>query len=120
VSPQAKPCAKPGCGRLVPLGHRHCDEHAKAEHQRRARKRAAYGYDRQHWRQVRAQRLQLANHQCELQLAGCTVAATHVHLRPELRGAHDLATLDDTRACCASCSGAVDAPRSQTGGAGSP
>ncbi|HEV8105558.1 MAG TPA: hypothetical protein VGP69_17640 [Gaiellaceae bacterium] len=37
--------------------------------------------------------------------------ATHVHLDPRLEGNHDAATLEDCRACCASCSGAVDAPR---------
>jgi hypothetical protein len=29
-----------------------------------------------------------------------------------MRGQHDAATLNDCRACCGSCSGAVDTPRS--------
>jgi hypothetical protein len=70
-----------------------------------------YGYHRPHWRHVRQQRLTLDGHRCTLQLPGCTGRATHVHLAPELHGNHDTATIHDCQSACASCSGAIDAPR---------
>jgi hypothetical protein len=103
-------CAK--CGRPIPAGQRYCAEHKRELTQRHTAKTREYGYRRKNWRQVREQRLNLAGHICELKLPGCTTRATHVHLDPGMRGQHDAATLNDCRACCASCSGAVDAPRS--------
>jgi hypothetical protein len=78
---------------------------------RRNRRNTRYGYGRSHWKQVRVERLARAGHVCELRLPGCTRHASHVHLDPRLQGDHDRATFADVRACCSSCSGAVDAPR---------
>jgi hypothetical protein len=85
----------------------------------RARRNARvrdYGYGSSNWQTVRKQRHALAQGRCELKLDGCTITATHTHLNPELQGDHRTATIYDTRACCSSCSGAVDAPRSRGGG----
>lgn len=90
---------------------RFCRDHAAVERVRRDEKRQRFGYSRPHWRRLRVQRLSLAHGLCELRLPGCSMRATHVHLDPRLEGNHDAATLEDCRACCASCSGAVDAPR---------
>jgi hypothetical protein len=90
-----------------------CPTCTAKDSERRNRKATAYGYGRANWQRIRTQRLTLARGLCELQLPGCTTVATHVHLEPELNGNHDAATLADTRACCPSCSGAVDAPRAQ-------
>lgn len=106
-------CAAAGCRRTIPKGQRLCAEHKAADEARRAGKRRRFGYSRSNWQRIRAQRLVFAAGRCELGLPRCTGAATHVHLDPRLAGNHDLATFDDCRACCASCSGAVDAPRSR-------
>jgi hypothetical protein len=111
-----KPCASFGCSRLIPRGLRFCREHEAADRARRDEKRARFGYSRPHWRRLRSQRLMLADGLCELQLPGCSMRATHVHLDPRLAGNHDAAAIDDCRACCASCSGAVDAPRAHAEG----
>jgi hypothetical protein len=103
-------CAEPGCPRLTDHGAR-CLEHSAPDRARRNARVAEYGYNREHWQTVRRQRLALAGYRCELQLDGCTEVASHVHLDPRLQGNHDAAQLHDTRACCASCSGAIDAPR---------
>ena len=77
-------------------------------------KRLKAGYHRAHWQAIRKARLRLAGYRCELGLPGCTAFATHVHLDPELRANHDAATIETTRACCASSSARrVDAPRAR-------
>jgi hypothetical protein len=78
---------------------------------RRSRVRSGYGYGRAHWKRLRIERLEAARFVCELRLPGCALRATHVHLDPRLEGRHDVAVFEDCRACCAACSGAVDAPR---------
>jgi hypothetical protein len=103
-------CAR--CGRITGAGERYCATHQTAENQRQTAKTREYGYRRKHWRTIRKQRLEAAGYVCELQLPGCTTRASHVHLAAEYRGQHDIAELEHTRACCPSCSGAVDAPRS--------
>lgn len=108
-----KPCGNGACERLVPSGVRFCRDHAAADGARRNAKVTRFGYSRPHWRGLRARRLIFAGGMCELRLPGCTGHATHVHLRAELAGNHDAATLEDCRACCASCSGAIDAPRAR-------
>jgi hypothetical protein len=67
----------------------------------------AYGYHRAHWKAIRRARLELAGYRCELRIKCDGAQATHVHLAHELAGNHD-AALDDARACCAQCSGAID------------
>ena len=78
-----------------------------------------HGYSSPNWQHIRTRRHQLAAGQCELQLPGCTTIATHTHLNPTLAGDHRHAQLEDTRACCANCSGAIDAPRATHRGGGS-
>jgi hypothetical protein len=59
-------------------------------------------------RQARLRR----RHICALRLPGCTTQATQVRLDPALEGNHDAAALSRTgQACCAYCSGAIDASR---------
>jgi hypothetical protein len=107
-------CAHGGCGRIIPIGERRCPEHRQTEVARRDAKAKAYGYHSPHWQRTRRERLDLARYVCELRLPGCTERATHVHLDPAYRGQHYAAQLEHTRACCASCSGAIDAPRSHS------
>jgi hypothetical protein len=103
-------CAK--CGR--PCQGRYCPEHQRQENARRTNKVTRYGYKSAHWQAVRKQRLELAGYVCELKLAGCTTRATHVHLPARYAGQHRAADVNDWRACCASCSGAVDGARSHS------
>ena len=108
-----KLCSYGGCGRRVTREEGRCPEHARAERQRRDEKTRRYGYRSPHWQRVRRERLELAGYRCELRLNCEGAEATHVHLDPAYRGEHRTALLEDTRACCASCSGAIDAPRAQ-------
>jgi hypothetical protein len=71
-----------------------------------------FGYKHAHWQEIRRERLIMCAGFCELQLPGCTVIATHVHLDEKLQGNHDLATIEDTRACCLNCSSSIDGGRS--------
>src|SRR5436190_1191983 len=113
VTPR-RPCLD--CG--TPTTGTRCPRHDHAR-QRRAARVTAYGYGRAHWRRLRKQRLELDGHRCQLRATAlCTGAATHVHLDPALEGRHDQATINDCVSCCASCSGAIDAPRAQ--GVGGP
>jgi hypothetical protein len=105
-------CAK--CGRVIPAGRRYCDDHTRRENARRTEKVKRHGYKSAHWQQIRKQRLELAGYRCELRLPGCTGIASHVHLDERYEGQHRVAALEDTKAACPSCSGAVDAPRSHT------
>jgi 5-methylcytosine-specific restriction endonuclease McrA len=66
-----------------------------------------------YWRSVRLARLQMDGWRCALQIdEGCSGYAETVHLAPELKGNHLLATTDNTRSACRHCHGVVDAPRS--------
>ena len=67
-----------------------------------------YGYDRRHWKNIRAARLTLDGHRCQLQSPGCTGTATTVDLNHELNGNHMLATLDNTQSACRHCHGHKD------------
>jgi 5-methylcytosine-specific restriction protein A len=71
-----RPCATPGCPKLVARGRR-CPEHAREEERRRG-SAARRGYDKA-WQQVRA--AYLASHRvCECS-PGCTELAVDVHHR---------------------------------------
>lgn len=104
-------CSYRGCNRRVPSGR--CTEHQALDSQVRNARVKRYGYNTPHWQTLRVERIVYAEHLCELGLPGCTGRATHVHLDPSLHGDHARASLDDCRACCPSCSGAVDAPRAR-------
>jgi hypothetical protein len=111
-------CPTTGCGQLIASTAVRCPAHEQEDQQRRRRKVRELGNDRAHWQAVRAARLGIASGLCELRINCSGAPATHVHLLPELEGCHDQATVADCRACCASCSGAVDAPRAHGRGAG--
>lgn len=106
-------CAELGCAKLTRA--RRCPEHAAAkearDNGRRRDLKREHGLGTAHWRRVRAARLLLAGHRCELQLPGCTERATTGHLDPALDGDHRAAAIDDVRAACLHCHGVVDAPR---------
>jgi hypothetical protein len=106
-----RPCAS--CGE--PSRASYCRTCTDPHEQRRSDRRAAYGYSRRHWQQLRTARLELDHYRCTLELPGCTGTATTVHLAPELAGAHDTATLVDCLSCCQSCHGTIDGARAGNG-----
>jgi 5-methylcytosine-specific restriction endonuclease McrA len=108
--PQAKPCSRPNCGQLVPLGTTHCNQHARSDNKRRANKSREHGLTTNHWRQLRRTRLHLDHHRCHQ----CGQPATTVHLTPHLAGDHTRARLEDLTSLCSSCHGTIDAPRAHT------
>jgi hypothetical protein len=110
MSPILRACPK--CGVRVAPPDRYCPIHKAEDNRRRAKKVREYGYGSPHWKRIRAARLALADQICELRIRCNGAKATHVYLDPVLRGEHYRARIEDTRACCAPCSGAVDAPRS--------
>jgi hypothetical protein len=103
-----KVCARHG---LIPMTG--CEICKHADSRRRNQRVKTYGYSSKNWQQIRQARRQISGGYCELKLPGCTQIATHTHLDPRLRGQHQVATVNDAQACCSSCSGAIDAPRSQ-------
>jgi hypothetical protein len=106
------------CGTPTTNGAR-CPEH-DTEQAHRVAKTRQHGVKRAHFQALRTQRLELAGHRCELRVdALCTGTATTVHIRPELDGNHDAATLNDCLAGCAHCHGVIDAGRAHGRGGGS-
>src|SRR5512133_1945585 len=99
------------CGQ--PAKGTRCPKHQRHENARRSRKAKAHGLKTPHWQKVRQERLALDGGLCTFRLPRCTYYAETVHLDPELRGNHRLATLDNTRSACRRCHGTVDAPRSK-------
>jgi hypothetical protein len=93
------------CGTPTRNRPAYCDEHRKRGYNPRS----------PHWRAVRAQRLELDQHQCRLNHPGCTGHATSVHLDPDLAGDHSQASIANTISACAHCHGVEDGPRA-TGG----
>lgn len=92
-----KPCLV--CG--TPSTESRCKDHEKR-----------YGYSDAHWKRVKAARLLYDNYVCQLNLKGCTLRATTVHLAPECNGDHRLATPDNTLSACLHCHGVIDGARS--------
>jgi hypothetical protein len=109
-----RPCL--GCG--TPTDQARCLTCRQPELARRTAKRQAFGYHSENWQTTRLERLALDGWRCQLRLPGCTERATHVHLDPAKRGNHWTASVDDCVSCCASCSGAIDAPRARPRGEG--
>lgn len=87
------------CGR--PCSGPRCAEHTVEK-----------GYATEHWKIIRAERLALDRHICQLAHPSCTGRATTVHLDPTCNGDHTLATLDNTLSACLHCHGVEDGPRS--------
>jgi 5-methylcytosine-specific restriction endonuclease McrA len=101
------------CGKLIPADKRRCPEHERAENARRAAKSKRNGLRTPHWLAIRKARLLMDSGLCVLKVDdGCTVYAETVHLAPELKGNHLLATTENTRSACRHCHGVTDAPRS--------
>lgn len=96
-------CAEHGCTTLVPNGTERCDTHAAAKKARRNDDRKERGLFSRDWRERRVRVLERDHHLCRLGLPGCTGVATQAHLKPELRGDHNIATDDDCMAACQSC-----------------
>ena len=88
-----------------------CQQCKREKRARQSAKITRYGYRRANWLSVRKQRLELVGHVCELRILCDGARATHVHLRPDFGGNHDAAAVDDARACCIQCSGAIDGAR---------
>jgi len=99
------------CGKLIPADKRRCPEHERAENARRAAKSKRNGLRTPHWLAIRKARLVMDGGRCTFELPACTGRAETVHLDPELRGNHLLATTENTRSACRHCHGTVDAPR---------
>ncbi len=108
----AGPVGGPYCGALIPADKRRCPAHEQAENARRAAKSKRNGLKTPHWLAVRKARLLMDSGLCTFKLDGCTVYAETVHLTPELKGNHLLATTENTRSACRHCHGVTDAPRS--------
>jgi 5-methylcytosine-specific restriction endonuclease McrA len=72
--------------------------------------------DKRRWRGKYGLRLKVLlrdDYLCQLQLPGCTLTATTVHIAPLLRGNHDPATLDTCISACRRCHGRIDGGRAQ-------
>jgi len=67
------------------------------------------GYYTAAWQRLRKAVLERDGHRCQR----CGKPANSVHLRPELRADHRLATEADCTTLCASCHGTIDAPRAR-------
>lgn len=83
-----------------------CEAEAK---RRRSANNVRLGRNSAHWRRTSASRLRLAEYECEIGRPGCTGEATTVDLIGV--GDHSRARLEDTRAACRHCHGAVDGGR---------
>jgi 5-methylcytosine-specific restriction endonuclease McrA len=93
-------------------GEQHNCTVLQADSRRRQARRRAHGRTTSRWQSLRKLALERDGYVCQLQVdAGCTGVATSVHLRPELDGNHDAATLDDCTSGCAHCHGVVDGRR---------
>jgi 5-methylcytosine-specific restriction endonuclease McrA len=101
-----RPCL--GCGHPVsPTGLcPHCGRVLD-----RRTKQQAHGRATARWKSTRLAVLERDRYVCRLQLAGCSVRASSVHLAPTRLGDHVGATVDDCVAACASCHGRVDGGR---------
>ena len=114
--PILKPCAAPGCRKLLPLGTTRCTIHQREqtdrENARRRTKQRLAGRDTQRWKKLRQAVLERDGHACTR--CGYTAHLT-IHLDPAHGGDHRTATVDDCTTLCRSCHGRADGGR-QTGG----
>jgi 5-methylcytosine-specific restriction endonuclease McrA len=101
------------CTALIPHGDYYCNGCKRQDNRRRALKAGKAGLKTRYWREVRLARLRLDGFRCALQVdEDCSGCAETVHLAPELKGNHLLATTENTRSACRRCHGVTDAPRS--------
>jgi len=99
-----------------PIPRGRCPGCYKADNRRRKVKQREQGRTTAHWKKVARRAKQAAGYRCQ----SCGTPEVRdargwlsVHLRPELRGDHRAATLDDVVVLCLSCHGTLDAPRAQ-------
>ena len=94
----------PACFQIRPC---HCGQsQASREKRRRDANNVRLGRNTQHWRRLRARRLELTGGLCEVRLPGCTGRAESVHLIGG--GNHATAVLELTQASCLRCHGRLD------------
>lgn len=108
-----KPCAHPGCGKLVEAGERHCDAHRQQHRQHFDRKRRAeqpwrkwYGTAR--WKALRLWRLAVEP-LCRM-CAGAgrvTAADTVDHVEPHRGDEEKFFDRENTQSLCACCHNSV-------------
>jgi 5-methylcytosine-specific restriction endonuclease McrA len=116
MSPILKSCVRHGL--YTPNKHG-CPACYQADNQRRKAKQREQGRTTTRWKKLARAAKQAAGYRC--QNCGRPEERTptgwlSVHLRPELRGNHRVATLDDVVVLCLSCHGTFDAARAQRPG----
>jgi 5-methylcytosine-specific restriction endonuclease McrA len=99
------------CGKLIEASEGRCPTCKNVENRRRALKAGKAGLRTRYWREVRLARLQMDGYRCVLQHDGCTGYAETVHIPPELKGNHLLATVETCRSACRRCHGIEDGGR---------
>lgn len=99
------------CSKLIPHADYYCPNCKRKDNARRALKAGKGGLKTRYWREVRLARLQLDGYRCVLQHDGCSGYAETVHIPPELRGNHLLATVETCRSACRRCHGREDGGR---------
>jgi 5-methylcytosine-specific restriction endonuclease McrA len=88
-----------------------CNAYVEADNQRRYAKRIDHGRNTPQWlKRTRPAVLKRDQHLCQLQLAGCTRRAMHVHRLPQYGTRHD-SNLDAYLSACAHCHGVTDGGR---------
>ena len=107
-------CSGAGSIRPCRCGDRQQQQRAASQQRRRDANNVRLGRNSQHWRRLRARRLEMVGHLCELRHPGCTRVATSVHLIGG--GDHATATLDQVRAACHRCHGRQDGGKRRKAG----
>jgi 5-methylcytosine-specific restriction endonuclease McrA len=99
------------CNKIISAADYLCPECKHKDNQRRAAKSKRNGLRSPYWQAVREARLRLDGYRCVLQHDGCTGYAETVHIPPELKGNHLLATVETCRSACRRCHGVEDGGR---------
>ena len=102
----------PRCGCTMESTRKLCLECQRVDDRRRNAKRRESGRTTAAWQRLRFAALRRDSYACQRCGQTGTRHTLTVHLRPELRGNHRIAALDDLTTLCRSCHGSVDAPRS--------
>ena len=110
----------PRCGCTMDSTRKLCLECQRVDDRRRNAKRRESGRTTAAWQRLRLAALRRDSYACQRCGQRGTRHTLTVHLRPELRGNHRIAALDDLTTLCRSCHGSVDAPRAHTGMTPSP
>jgi 5-methylcytosine-specific restriction endonuclease McrA len=102
----------PRCGCSMEPTRKLCTDCQRADDRRRNAKRRESGRTTAAWQRLRLAAFHRDSYACQRCGQTGTRHTLTVHLRPELRGNHRTAALDDLTTLCRSCHGSVDAPRS--------